>query len=121
MNDKELQKVRNENLKKINRDDWKNRNKVNIHPQNSKAHERKKFELCWNLEKKNKHYITEARFKDKHLRADIYVLDDDELWEIETSKRELADRKSLYPKDGTYIFPLWDESPEVITLYDERF
>lgn len=116
MNQKELEQERNQNAQKILNDDSRHRNKVNLHPQNSKAHEMKKVELCWKLEQQGKEYITEARFKDRNLRADIYVLDDDELWEIETSKQELADRKNKYPEYSTYIYPLWDESPEIMTL-----
>lgn len=76
----------------------------------------KKTRLCWKLEQQNKHYITEARFKDKDLRTDIYVLDDDELWEIETTKHELQNRKDKYPRGKTYIWPLWEGSKEVIKL-----
>jgi len=106
---------RNRNRQKIVNADSRHVNRLNIHPQNSRRHERKKFELCWKLEKQDKHYITEARFKDRDIRADIYVLDDDELWEVETSQRELEDRKDKYP-DGTYVFPLWEDSDEVIKL-----
>jgi len=116
MNKEELRKTRNKNLRKLKNKDRKKTNTVDIHPQNSKAHEKKKFELCWQLEQKNKEYVTEARFKDTDLRADIYILDDDEIWEIETSKQELSDRKNKYPQHSTYVFPLWDGSVEVMTL-----
>jgi len=116
MNQKELEQTRRENAKKINNSDSRHRNKVNLHRQNTKKHEMKKAELCWQLEQQGKEYITEARFKNRDLRADIYVLDDDEVWEIETSKQELADRKSKYPEYSTYVYPLWKNSPEIITL-----
>lgn len=116
MNQKKLRKTRNENLKKLVNKDRLKRNVVNIHPQNSKRHEKKKFELCWKLEQQEKEYVTEARFKDKDLRADIYVLDDDEIWEVETSKQELEDRKNKYPENKTYVWPLWNGSEQVITL-----
>jgi len=116
MNKKQLEKERNRNARKINNNDSRHRNKVNLHPQNTKAHEMKKVQLCWQLEQENKHYITEARFKDKDLRADIYVLDDDEIWEIETSEKQLADRKNKYPEQKTYVWPLWEGSEEIITL-----
>lgn len=116
MNQKKLSKERQKNADKIKYEDSRHRNRVNIHPQNSKKHERKKFELCWTLEQENKHYVTEACFKNKDLRADIYVLDDDEIWEIETSKQELKDRKNKYPENKTYIWPLWTDKKEVVTL-----
>jgi len=79
-------------------------------------HEKKKFELCWKLEQENKKYICEARFNDRDLRADIYVLDDDELLEIESSEYELQDRKNQYPESKTWVYPLWNEEREVIRL-----
>jgi len=116
MNQKELEIKRNRNAQKINNNDSRHRNRVNLHKQNTRRHEMKKAELCWQLEQEGKHYITEARFKNKNLRADIYILDDDELWEIETSKTELSNRKNKYPKEKTYVWPLWDNSPEIVTL-----
>lgn len=116
MNQEKLRKTRNDNARKLKVKDRKKRNVVNIHPQNSKRHEKKKFELCWRLEQKGKHYVTEARFKDKDLRADIYVLDDDELLEIETDKHELRDRKNKYPEQKTWVYPLWDENTEVTRI-----
>ena len=116
MNQAELSRERSKNADKIMREDRKHRNKVNLHRQNTEKHEMRKAELCWELEQQGKHYITEARFKDKDLRADIYVLDDDEIWEIETSKHELSDRKNKYPEYSTYIYPLWENSPAIMTL-----
>lgn len=118
MNQEELRRKRNENRRKLKVKDRKKTNVVDIHPQNSKAHEKKKFELCWQLEQDGKEYITEARFKDRDLRADIYVLDDDELLEIESSKHELSDRKSDYPEESTWVYPLWDENREVVRLHN---
>lgn len=96
--------------------DRKKTNYIDVHPQNSKAHERKKFELCWDLEQDGKKYVCEARFKDRDLRADIFVLDDDEILEIESSQYELEDRKSRYPEGKTWVYPLWDDSREVTRL-----
>lgn len=115
MNQKELRETRRSNAEKVLYEDSKHRNRVNLHRQNSERHEMKKAELCWRLEQEEKHYITEARFKERDLRADIFVLDTGEIWEIETSKQELADRKSEYPAEKTYIWPLWDDE-EVLIL-----
>jgi predicted PilT family ATPase len=114
VNKKNLERRRNQNARKINNSDSRHRNKINIHPQNTKKHEQKKFQLCYKLEQENKHYITEARFKDKNLRADIYILDDDELWEIETSREQLEKRKNTYPEDKTYIWPLYEQANEEV-------
>jgi len=118
MKQEELRKKRNDNRRKLVEKDRKKTNVVDIHPQNTKAHEKKKFELCWQLEQENKKYVTEARFKDKDLRADIYVLDDDEILEIESSQYELEDRKNLYPEHRTWVYPLWDENREVVRLHN---
>lgn len=117
MNQKDKWQTRNQNAKKLLPADRKKQNVVNIHPQNSKRHEQKKFELCWELEQENKKYVTEARFKDRDLRADIYVLDDDEILEIETSKHELENRKNKYPEHRTWVYPLWDDSREIVRLH----
>lgn len=97
---------RNENAEKIKHTDARHRNKITVHPQNSKRHERKKFDLCWQLLQQDKEFITEARFKDRDIRADIFILDTGEIWEIESSDYELDERKSEYPEDKTTIFHL---------------
>lgn len=117
MNKKQLQQKRNKNARKLVEKDRKKQNVVNIHPQNSKKHEQKKFELCWELEQQNKKYVTEARFKNRDIRADIYVLDDDEILEIESSQHELEDRKNQYPRN-VWVYPLWDNSREVVRLHE---
>lgn len=118
MNQEKLRKKRNDNRRKLVEKDRKKTNVVDIHPQNSKKHENKKFQLCWQLEQENKKYVTEARFKNRDLRADIYVLDDDEILEIETSKHELKNRKNLYPQHRTWVYPLWDENREIVRLHN---
>jgi protein associated with RNAse G/E len=101
----ELEIERNKNLNKIVTEDatGQKRNYVHIHPQNSYAHEKRKFEECWKLRQNNKQFVTEARFKDRDLRADIYVLDDDQIIEIESTSYELQERKKEYPKDTEFI------------------
>lgn len=99
----ELEKERNQNLNKINHQDALKRNHVALHPQNTKEHEFRKWKECWKLRQQNKHFVTEARFKERDLRADIYVLDDDKIIEIETSSYELEERKEEYPEDTEFI------------------
>jgi|AKVG01.1.fsa_nt_gi hypothetical protein len=115
MNDRELREKRNQSLRNLVQEDRKKVNKLDIHRQNSKRHEKKKFEICWDLLQREKQFVTEARFKDRDLRADIYVLDDDEIHEVETSKQELMDRKDKYPRASTYVWPLYSDE-EVFTL-----
>ena len=65
----------------------------------SKEHINKKIELCENLKKSNKSFITEAIFVNG-MRADILVLDDFRVVEIvktETNESILR-KKELYPK-----------------------
>ena len=99
----ELEAKRNQNAHKIKHNDAMTRNHVAIHPQNTKKHEKKKWEICWELRQQGKHFITEARFKNKNIRADIYVLDDDKMIEIETSSYKLQERKNKYPENTEFI------------------
>lgn len=101
----DLEIERNQNLNKIVTEDatGQKRNYLHIHPQNSYAHEKRKFEECWKLRQQGKQFVTEARFKDRNLRADIYVLDTDQIIEIESSSYELAERKKEYPEDTEFI------------------
>lgn len=100
----DLEMKRNQNLNKVNHQDALKKNHVALHPQNTKEHEKRKWEECWKLRQKGKHFVTEARFKDRDgIRADIYVLDDDRMIEIETSSYELEERKEKYPEDTEFI------------------
>jgi len=99
----ELEMERNKNLNKVKHQDALKKNHVALHPQNTKEHETRKWEECWRLRQEGKHFVTEARFKDRDLRADIYVLDTDHIIEIETSSYELSERKEEYPDDTTFI------------------
>lgn len=121
MNQGKLRRKRNKARRNLVEKDRKKTNVVDIHPQNSKAHEQKKFELCWQLEQNQKKYVTEARFQKRDLRADIYVLDDNELLEIESSQHELSERKQKYPENRTWVYPLWDDNTEVVKLSKPRF
>lgn len=102
LTDKELE--RNQNLNKVNHQDALKKNHVQIHPQNTYEHEKRKWEECWKLRQLDKHFVTEARFKNLDgVRADIYVLDDDKMIEIETSSYELEERKKKYPENTEFI------------------
>lgn len=106
MNRRELEMKRNDEARKLEHTSARHRNCVRVHKQNSKRHERKKFDLCWELLQDDKEFVTEAKFEDKDIRADIFILDTGEIWEIESSDYELEERKSEYPEDKTTIFHL---------------
>lgn len=99
MNQKELAIRRNNVARRIKHTSSIHRNYIQLHPQNSKEHEMKKVEICWNLLQKDKEFITEAEFRDKNVRADIVVLDDKKIIEIESSDYKLEERKKHYPED----------------------
>lgn len=109
MNQAELQRKRKERERNVKYEASQHRNKVTIHPQNTKKHELKKAEICYNLLQEGKHFITEATFKDKDIRPDIYVLDNGNMIEIETTTYNLEERKEKYPGDNLIIIPLEDE------------
>jgi len=60
------------------------KNAVFISPANSLEHEMKKLEICYNLRKEGKDFITEAVSNKTGLRRDIVILDDRMAVEIET-------------------------------------
>lgn len=101
-----IQKTRNDNARKIKNTSSRHTNCIRIHPQNSKRHEMKKVEICWELLQEDKHFITEAEFKNKDIRADIYVLDTGELIEIESSDYQLEQRKEDYPDEDVTMIHL---------------
>lgn len=101
-----IEKTRNDNARKIKNTDSRHRNCIRVHRQNSKRHEMKKVEICWELLQDGKEFITEARFKDSDIRADIYVLDDDEIIEIESTDYKLEERKNKYPETKTTVIHL---------------
>lgn len=101
-----IEKTRNDNARKLEHTSRRHRNCIRIHPQNSKRHEMKKVEICWELLQEGKEFVTEAEFEDKDIRADIYVLDDAEIIEVESSDYELDERKSKYPDEKLTIIHL---------------
>ena len=95
MNTKLLIK-RNDTARLVNPQDRMHRNCIRLSPANSLKHEMKKAELCYELLKEGKEFITEARFINKS-RADILVLDDCIALEIETNPKDFELRKQNYP------------------------
>ena len=79
----------------------KNIDFVKISTANSKAHEIKKTDICYDLLAEGKHFITEAHFAGGKGRCDILCLDDNLALEIVcTEKEESLFKKQLkYPID----------------------
>ena len=81
------------------------RNCIRINIGSSLEHELKKFQVCWNLKKQGKEFITEAEFERPGIfkkRADIVCLDDGVILEIIVSERE----ESLLAKEMDYPLPI---------------
>lgn len=112
-------KTRKENAKRLTHESRmsNNRNHIRLHPQNSARHEMKKVEICWKLLQEGKEFITEAEFEDRDIRADIFVLDDGTIYEIESSEYELEQRKDKYP-DETKIILLDEDEPDIQQFYE---
>ena len=109
MNKKELIKIRNTNWNKYStpgcpRYYKRKRNAIFISVANSLAHEQKKLEVCYNLKKEGKEFITEAYENATGLIRDIVCLDDNEITEIETNpKRAEKLKKSGYLKENVEV------------------
>ena len=71
------------------------RNAVFIHTNASLKHELMKAEVCYNLRKQNKEFITEAVDNKTKLRHDVVCLDDGVIYEIETDSKRAARFKSM--------------------------
>ena len=63
----------------------------------SKEHFLRKAEMCYDLRKAGKHFITEAIFKDGKGRADIYCVTDNEAIEIVHTEDIKKSGKNKYP------------------------
>ncbi len=58
-----------------------------------------KFVLCWEAHLEEKHFVTEAIFAKGSGRADILILDDNEVWEVlhSESVESLEEKMKKYP------------------------
>ena len=72
--------------------------KIKLSSANTKKHEMKKCEICYELLKEGKHFITEAHFTGGRGRCDVLCLDDNLAIEIVKSETE----KSLFQKQLKY-------------------
>ena len=76
------------------------RNCLRLSTANTKKHELKKFEICWELLKEGKQFLVEAKFASPYSgRPDIVVLDDHKIIEIlySESKKSCLEKSKRYP------------------------
>lgn len=94
-----IQTKRNNNLRLLDHAYKIYLNRVKTSTANSKIHENMKKEVCEELRKHGKHFVTEARFIGGGI-GDIFVLDDSRVIEIlhtETNER-FKKKLNYYPK-----------------------
>jgi hypothetical protein len=97
MNTKKIDFVRNDNYRKLDIMKVRHKNVVKFSAANGFNHEITKAIICYELVKQGKEWVTEAVFPNG-VRADIYVLDDDTVFEIETNiEKNKAFKEQHYP------------------------
>ena len=81
------------------------RNVLYIHKQNSLEHELGKFLVAWELLQNESEIVTEAWFKQRKGRADVFELDTMTVYEVlETEEAARFNAKSLYyPHNVTIV------------------
>lgn len=99
----ERMRKRNDVARRMEHTSSIHRNCIRINIHNTERHERKKFDLAWNLAKQGKKFVTEAEFKKSNIRADLVSLDDKKIFEIETNPKDFELRKEKYPEDFEII------------------
>ena len=76
------------------------RNCLRLSIANTKEHELKKFEICWELLKEGKQFLVEAKFAPPYSgRPDIVILDNHKIIEVLYSESEAAclEKAKKYP------------------------
>ena len=103
MNDRDLMVKRNDVARYFRHSSKIHRNCIRVNVGNTLAHERRKFEMCWQLLKEGKEILTEAEFENPFkLRADVVDLDAGVVYEIVCSENE----GSVLRKKATYPLPI---------------
>lgn len=74
-------------------------NKIKISKANTYAHEKKKFDVCWELLQQGFSFVTEARFKQNKGRCDVLDITNGYGIEIVCSEKEesIVKKKQKYP------------------------
>lgn len=116
MNKQDLMKKRNDAIRffEFTNISGSHRNCLKLSTANTKEHELKKFEICWELLKEGKQFLVEAKFASPYSgRPDIVVLDDHKVIEILCSEKEedCVRKAEKYPS----LFVL-----EMIRTYDTK-
>lgn len=77
------------------------RNVIKISKHNSLQHELAKCKLCIMLNKEGIDFVTEAIFKDNKGRADIFLIDRLEVYEVLESetKEKFKKKQEMYPEE----------------------
>jgi hypothetical protein len=101
MNKQDLMRMRNDAARffEFTNISGSHRNCLRLSTSNTKEHELKKFEICWELLKEGKQFLVEAKFAPPYSgRPDIVVLDDHKIIEILHSEKEI----DCIKKSGKY-------------------
>jgi hypothetical protein len=83
-------------------------NAIYFSPANSWSHERAKAEVCYNLLKEKKWFITEAVDNKTGLRRDVVCLDDGIIYEVETDPKRAERFLNDPDKDMIVVIKLWE-------------
>src|SRR3990167_710277 len=88
-----------EALKYIDRQRPYKLNSIKISAANTYEHERMKFEICYQLAKEGKDFITEVYFSNSKFHCDILVLDDLKIIEVlgTETEEECREKVKNYP------------------------
>lgn len=99
MNLKQKMETKNNSARLLEFTSRGHRNCLRVNVNNTFAHEHKKFEVYWMLKCLGYEVVTEAEFRGKNARADLFVLDDCVAIEIiESEKKDSIEKKrKIYP------------------------
>ena len=84
---KRMETIKHYHMRGMPRHIKRAKNAIYFTPANGLKHELKKAEVCYNLLKERKWFITEAVDNKLELIRDVVCLDDGTIYEIETDKR----------------------------------
>lgn len=102
MNQKTMAIQRNHTARMFRHNSKIHRNCIILNSHNSEVHEKFKFKKCWELLKEGKEFLTEAKTLDGKRIADIVVLDDTLIIEIQNNESDesIAEKKAYYIGEG---------------------
>jgi hypothetical protein len=90
-------------------------NAIHISAANSYEHELEKFKICYRLSTEGKDFITEAELNGNlKIRRDIVNISTGEVFEIETDKRKIAEKKETQKgaRDYDNVNWIWIGKPK---------